>query len=228
MISVFLPTRRGSERVLNKNTRDFAGIKGGLLKNKLQQLIDCVNIAEVILSTNDPASCQVANEFNSEKIKVIDRPEHLALSTTSLVDLVNYAPTVCSYDNILWTHVTSPFVSSSDYSKIISQYFTELTNGFDSLMTVKPIRNFLWDSEKNDLVNRMNDEKWPRTQDLKVIYEIDSAVFLNSKKSYELHKDRVGIKPFLFELDGIKSFDVDWEEDFQLAEVLYKGIYERN
>ena len=30
-IAFFLPTRKGSERVKNKNTRPFAGIEGGLI-----------------------------------------------------------------------------------------------------------------------------------------------------------------------------------------------------
>ena len=40
-ISFFLPTRKGSERVKNKNTRPFAGIKGGLVENKIKQLLSC-------------------------------------------------------------------------------------------------------------------------------------------------------------------------------------------
>jgi len=38
-ISFFLPTRKGSERVKNKNTRPFANIEGGLVENKIRQLL---------------------------------------------------------------------------------------------------------------------------------------------------------------------------------------------
>ena len=38
-IAFFLPTRKGSERVRNKNTRPFAGIEGGLIENKIRQLV---------------------------------------------------------------------------------------------------------------------------------------------------------------------------------------------
>ena len=38
-IAFFLPTRKGSERVKNKNTRPFAGIQGGLMENKIRQLV---------------------------------------------------------------------------------------------------------------------------------------------------------------------------------------------
>jgi CMP-N-acetylneuraminic acid synthetase len=39
-IAFFLPTRKGSERVKNKNTRPFADIEGGLVENKIKQKIE--------------------------------------------------------------------------------------------------------------------------------------------------------------------------------------------
>jgi CMP-N-acetylneuraminic acid synthetase len=225
MISVFLPTRKGSERVINKNTREFAGINGGLLKIKLVELLNCKNVDEIILSTNDESSIKVAEILANPRIKIVLRPNHLALSETSLIDLVNYVPSVCSNENILWTHVTSPFIGSHDYDEIIEKYFNALLNGYDSLMTVKSLRNFIWDESKNDIINRVNNEKWPRTQDLKVLHEIDSGVFINSKENYKSNFDRIGKKPYLFESKGLGSFDVDWEEDFKTAEILYKALY---
>jgi N-acylneuraminate cytidylyltransferase len=134
--------------------------------------------------------------------------------------LVKYVPTIVSQEHILWTHVTSPFINGNDYDEIIEKYFTSLEK-YDSLMTVKKIQNFLWDPESNGLINRINNEKWPRTQDLKPYYEIDSAVFISNVANYKLLNDRIGEKPFLFVQEGLKSFDVDWEDDFKLAEILY-------
>lgn len=228
MISVFLPTRKGSERVINKNTRDFAGIEGGLLKLKLSQLLESHLISEIILSTDDLSSIKVAESFKSIKIKISERPVDLALSSTSLISLVQYVPTICNSEHILWTHVTSPFVLAYDYDAICGKYLEQIKVGNDSLMTVKPIRNFIWDKDENDLINRNNKEKWPRTQDLRVYYEIDSAVFLSSRANYLKFGDRIGKYPYLYEMDGIKGFDVDWEEDFKLAEILYKGLYASN
>lgn len=225
MVSVFLPTRKGSERVLNKNTRDFAGVKGGLLQCKLSQLLNIDNVDEVVLSTNDEACIQVANSFaDNPKLKVVVRPENLALSSTSLIDLVDYVPSVCKYENILWTHVTSPFVGANDYKLIVETYFEKLNLGYDSLMTIKPIRNFIWDKEINDIINRVTKEKWPRTQDLKVFFEVDSAAFMSSKTLYKKFRDRIGSNPYLFEMENIKSLDIDWEEDFKIAEFIFKGL----
>ena len=50
-ISFFLPTRKGSERVINKNTRPFAGIEGGLVENKIKQILATKRIDEIIFSS---------------------------------------------------------------------------------------------------------------------------------------------------------------------------------
>lgn len=226
-VSVFLPTRKGSERVKNKNTRQFANFKGGLLELKLKQLIKVLSVNEIILSTNDEHSLEVAQEIlkESDKLKIIHRPNNLALSTTSLIDLVKYVSEVCTSEHLLWTHVTSPFVTHLDYEKAIFKYFEELENGYDSLMSVKSFKGFLWDEKDNDIINRQNKEKWPRTQDLKPLYEIDSGIFIASKRIYKENIDRIGEKPFLFKQDEIKSFDIDWDMDFKIAEAIYeKGL----
>lgn len=224
-ISVFLPTRAGSERVHNKNTRTFAGIEGGLLFIKLGQLLEVSNINEVVLSTNDEESIKVAEKYaNHPKLKIIKRPDELAQSSTNLSELVNYVPTVCSYDHILWTHVTSPLVNESDYEKAIENYFDHLKLSHDSLMSVKEIQNYIWSEKENKVTNKNNDDtkKWPRTQDLKSVFEVNSAIFITHKNIYKNEKDRIGNKPFLLKHNTIQSIDVDWEEDFKLAEIIYE------
>jgi CMP-N-acetylneuraminic acid synthetase len=226
MISVFLPTRRGSERCVNKNTRDFANISGGLLKLKLTQLIESKSVSEIVLSTNDSISADIGRSFGSKKIKIVERPDELALSSTSLMDLIDYVPSICAFDHILWTHVTSPFVLASDYDLIVHKYFEAIKSGFDSLMSVRPLRNFIWDGDVQDIVNRLNCEQWPRTQDLKVLFEVNSAVFVNSKIGYSVNRNRIGKLPYLFEMSDLKGFDIDWEEDFLIAEKFFKAVYE--
>ena len=223
-ISVFLPVRKGSQRVINKNTRKFANFDGGLLELKLNQLIKVTSINEIILSTNDEASLKTGKVFSkiSSKIKIIERPDNLASSSTNLTDLVKYVPTVCSFNHILWTHVTSPFVEAIDYDYAIGLYFRALNHGHDSLMSVVKFNNYLWSKKKNDLINRVSDQRWPQTQDLEDLYEINSAIFLASRKIYCDNFDRIGTKPELYIQDRIKSFDIDWEDDFALAELIYK------
>ncbi len=223
-ISVFLPCRAGSERVPHKNTRTFAGIEGGLLKIKLQQLIACNAIDTIVLSTNDEEVIQLAKTLSSDKIKIDRRPEHLATSSTSTDDLVKYVPTIISEGAVLWTHVTSPFIDGRIYEEAIDAYKKALTKGEnDSLMSVTALRTFIWNKEGAINYDR-NKEKWPRTQTIEPLYEINSGIFLADIDIYKNLQDRIGQKPFLFENNDIDSFDIDWEEDFFIAEAIYNKL----
>lgn len=221
-ISVFLPCRAGSERVPKKNTRTFAGVEGGLLKIKLSQLVSCREVDAVVLSTNDQEVIDIAEAMSDNKIIIDRRPEHLATSKTSTDDLVRYVPEVIADGVVLWTHVTSPFIDGSVYDKAIVQYKDLLAKGtHDSLMSVTPLRTFIWDKSGPINYDR-NKEKWPRTQTIDPVFEINSGIFIAGIDVYRNLQDRIGEKPYLFETDDIESFDIDWEEDFYIAEAIYQ------
>lgn len=220
-MTIFLPCRLGSERIPQKNTKDFAGIKGGLLKVKLNTLLKVPAIDSIVVSTNDTEVINIAKSFKNERIVIDIRPEPLATSSASTDDIINYVPTVIEDEHILWTHVTSPFISVSTFEKAIEQYFN--ADEYDSLMTVNKIQTFLWDKERPINYNR-SVEKWPRTQTLPELFEINSGFFINSRENYLKYEDRIGIKPNLYVTEGFESIDVDWPEDFKLAEMIYKHM----
>jgi len=218
-IIVFLPCRKGSERVKHKNIKDFTDIEGGLIYIKLSQLVAVDEISTIIVSTNDEEVKRVARSFNNRKIVIDDRSEELASSSTSTDDLISYIPSIIDRGTVLWTHVTSPFINATKYRDIIHSYHKALDEGYDSLMTVTHIYGFLWNKSKPINYNRKI-EKWPRTQTIEPVNEVNSGVFLSSIENYRKFSDRIGINPYLKPLDKITSFDIDWEEDFLLAECI--------
>ncbi len=219
-VHVFLPCRKGSERIPNKNTKDFAGVKGGLLKIKLDQLINITHLDSIVVSSNDDFVLDFASTYKDSRIRIDERPEHLGASSTSTDDLIRYVPSIITTGHVLWTHVTSPFLDESGYSAIIKQYNQALTEGYDSLMTVKELRGFIWNKDKPISYDR-NIEKWPRTQTIEPLYEIDSSVFLNSVENYKKLNDRIGLKPSMYIQDAESSIDIDWPEDFTFAESMW-------
>lgn len=223
-IAFFLPTRKGSERVKSKNTRPFAGIEGGLVENKIKQLLATKHINEILFSSNDEMCIAIAEKYASDsRLRIIPRPNELCLSTTNLQDLICYVPTITNADHILWGHVTTPLVEAKVYDTAIEQYLSKITKGYDSLVSVKELKNFLLNQE-GKLVNNTTDIPWPRTQDLEPLYEINHAIFLAKRSVYTEQKNRIGQKPLLYIMDEIHSKDIDWEEDFKIAEIMYKTL----
>ena len=223
-IAFFLPTRKGSERVKNKNTRPFADIEGGLVENKIKQLLSTKHIDEILFSSNDEMCIAIAEKYTSDsRLRIIPRPNELCLSTTNLQDLICYVPTITNADHILWGHVTTPLVEAKVYDTAIEQYLSKIIKGYDSLVSVKELKNFLLNQE-GKLVNNTTNIPWPRTQDLEPLYEINHAIFLAKRSVYTEQKNRIGQKTLLYIKDEIHSKDIDWEEDFKIAEIMYKTL----
>ena len=220
IIDVFLPCRSSSQRVKNKNIKKFSNKKFGLFELKILQLILVKNIRNIIVSTNDKKIIRYIKLKNFKKVILDVRPDNLCTSMTSTDNLIKYVPKVVFSDHILWTHVTSPFFNENDYLKAIILYKKNLKK-YDSLMGVTKIQDFIYNSKKPINYNKLK-EKWPRTQTLKKWFVVNNTVFISSRKNYLRFRDRIGIKPKLMEIEKIKSFDVDWPEDFKIAEKIYE------
>ena len=223
-VSFFLPTRKGSERVKNKNTKPFAGIEGGLVENKVKQLLATKFVDEIIFSSNDEICMEIAAKYKDSRLKIIERPTELCLSTTNLQDLICYVPTITDAEHILWGHVTTPLCGADQYDAGIKLYFDKLKKGYDSLVGVTELKNFLLNKE-GKLINNNTDIPWPRTQDLEPLFPINHTMFLSKREVYSELKNRIGKKPMLFVMDELHSFDIDWPNDFVIAEIMYKNLY---
>ncbi|WP_328190374.1 acylneuraminate cytidylyltransferase family protein [Marinobacter sp. OP 3.4] len=218
-ITCFLPCRKGSERVPKKNIRPIAGYQYGLLEIKLNQLLSSRRIDHIILSTNDPDVIAYARSVDSPRLEIRTRADELASSSTSTDQLIEYAGTQVEEGDLLWTHVTSPFLTARHYDDMIETYLAKREEGYDSLMSVNELRGFLW-NDTGPINYDRNVEKWPRTQTLEPLYEINSAVFLAPLEVYRTRNDRIGAEPYKYVLDKIQGFDIDWEDDFLMAEAM--------
>ena len=87
-------------------------------------------------------------------------------------------------------------------------------------MSVTKIQKFLWN--KTEPINYDKSiEKWPRTQTIEPIYEVNSGAFIADINIYKSLNDRIGNKPYLYTLSDKEAFDIDWADDFDIAEVLW-------
>ena len=223
-VTCFLPCRAGSERVLRKNIKPFAHYEYGLIQVKLGQLLSSEMVDEVVLTTNDADILTYAEALKEPRLRVHRRVEELSSSKTSTDQLVAHALELIPNGHILWTHVTSPFITDKHYDEVIRNYLEQLRGEYDSLMTTTLIHGFLWQDEQPLNYDR-NIEKWPRTQTLKAVDEVNSGVFLAPAEVYRNLDDRIGVKPYLYTLDKFTCFDIDWPEDFVIAECLVeKGL----
>jgi len=228
-ISIFLPVRAGSKRVLNKNTRPFHPNGQNLFEYKLSQIEKIKDeVSEIVISTNDQEIInQIPERLKSSNIRLVIRSDELCSATTKVQDLINHAADVTTGDVIFWLHVTSPFLDEKDYRAAIKQYENVVNNQTaDSLISVNKIQQFIWNEKEKRVINvDRNVNPWPNTQDLEPLYEINHAFYINSRKNYNELNDRIGKSPALYVCEGLKKIDIDWHDDFIIAQQLI-SLYE--
>jgi CMP-N-acetylneuraminic acid synthetase len=224
-IVALIPARAGSERVNLKNIRPFAGFNGGLLELKLRQLALVDDLNEIIISSNDPVVLDFASCFSHEvdsRVTAIERPDELGRSSTPMSAFISYAATLRDSGVMLMTHVTHPLVTSTVFTDLIAAWRVAETMGHDSLVTVTKLHKFIW--SKNGPFNYDSSvEKWPRSQDIMPLFEINhAAYFIQFVRMRELN-DRIGKAPRFHELPEALSMDIDWEDQFNLMEDIILG-----
>ena len=214
-LTALVPCRKGSTRLgFDKQLSNFAGTT--LLDIKVDQLIKSKHIDSIILSTDD---YNIFDRYKNKKVEVYERDPKL-LKINDADSIVDVCLQHIEKGDVLITFCTTPFFYNYDLA--IEKYYEE---DCDSLLTAKKVGSFLID-EKNKIVNcDRKKEKWPRTQDLPKWYELDSCIepIMSIELMKSLH-DRIGHKPYLYATDSIESIDIDYKEEWDLAERLWKAL----
>lgn len=215
----FIPCRKGSERVKKKNTRPFASFENGLLELKLLQMAKVSGMEKIIVSSNDDEVLEIVQKMKKfdSRLQPMERPEEYGNSATSMESFIHYIAELEQEGSIFWTHVTHPFLSSSYFSEIIKKYREVREAGYDSLVTVTQIHKFIW-SHDGPYNYDNTTEKWPRSQDLIPLFEINHGVYMMPFSKMRDVGDRIGTKPFLYDLPESAALDIDWEEQFYILE----------
>ena len=122
-------------------------------------------------------------------------------------------------DYFLQTHCTNPLITSETIDAAVQLYFDNKAQ-YDSLFSVTCRQSRFYNASFNPINHNPNELL--RTQDLPPIYEENSTMYIFSRESFfENNAQRIGAKPYLFQMNSIEATDIDNEDDFLLAESIY-------
>ena len=216
-ITALLPMKAHSERVPNKNIKNFCG--NPLYHAVLSTLLKSEYIDKVIINTDSDIIKKDAPK-NFERVVIIDRLKEIQGDFVSMNDIIAYDLKQTGGEHFLQTHSTNPLLTVETLELAIREYFNALQE-HDSLFSVTRIQSRLYWKSGEPLNH--NPQELLRTQDLPPLYEENSNFYLFSKASFAASGNgRIGLKPGMFEMDKLEAVDIDEEEDWQLAEILFK------
>jgi CMP-N-acetylneuraminic acid synthetase len=215
-LTALLPMKENSDRLPNKNIKLFAG------KPLYHCIIKCLmkseHIEKIVINTDSNHIAKDAQR-HFESIQIISRPEEIQGDFVSMNEIIAYDLDRIDGEHFLQTHSTNPLLRLTTIDKAVEVYFNNL-NKFDSVFSVTRMHTRLYSADGKP-VNH-NPQQLLRTQDLPPVFEENSNFYIFSKTSFfNAGKNRIGLKPQLFEINKLEAIDINDQEDFELAEVLY-------
>ncbi|MFZ5947127.1 MAG: cytidylyltransferase domain-containing protein [Stygiobacter sp.] len=220
-IIALLPMKGHSERVPNKNLRSFSGVP--LFHIILRKLIEVEVINEVIINTDSEEIARSAKSING-KVKIIERPKALQGDFVPMNEIINYDLANTDGDIYLQTHSTNPLLKKETIQNALNQYICN-KDKYDSMFSVSKHQSRFYDA-KLKAVNH-NPQELLRTQDLPPLYEENSCFYIFTKESFAINENkRIGKNPNIYQMSKLESVDIDENEDFILAELIYKNFSE--
>lgn len=205
-IVAFVPIRLNSKRVVGKNLKLLGGVP--LMCYILETLAKVKQIDEVYLYCSN----ENVKEYLPDGVKFLKRPEFLDRDETLGKEIYEEFTNTVDADVYILAHTTSPFIKQDTIENALDKI---LNGGYDSAFSAEKIQTFAWYDGKP-----LNYElkEIPRTQTIEPVYIETSAFFMFKRDVWRVHKQRIGFKPYMAIVDKIEGVDIDWPEDFDMAE----------
>lgn len=213
-IVALVPMRHHSERVPGKNYRLLAGKP--LFHHILDTLLQCPEITRIAVDTDSPVIIEGLSQHYPQVV-VIERPEHLRADTVAMNEVLLHDTAQLPADLYLQTHSTNPLLRPQTISAAIRTLVDQYP-AYDSLFSVTRMQSRLWDALSRP-VNH-NPAILLRTQDLPPIYEENSCIYLFNRHTLVQRRNRLGDRPYLFEIPAAEAWDIDEELDFQITDLI--------
>jgi CMP-N-acetylneuraminic acid synthetase len=224
-LTALLPMKGNSERVPNKNMRDFYGRP--LYHAVMESLRGSVYILKIVINTDSEKIKEDAVKNFENRIVIHDRPEAIRGDFVSMNEIIANDLERLEGEHFLQTHSTNPLLKTATIDRSIERYFKVLDEGYDSLFSVTRLQSRLYN--KNGAPINHNPEELLRTQDLRPVYEENSCIYIFNRRGFTGNgKRRAGRKPLMFEIPREEAVDIDEEIDFRVAEFLYKALKKRD
>lgn len=210
---VMIPIKLKNERVPGKNIKKFSD--GTPLMTLIQRAcIEAKTVDEVYVYCSNPQ----VKEFLEPGVKYLRRPEFLDTNEANCNDIIREFMKAVDADIYIASHATGPFTTSTSIDACVEAV---KAGEYDSAFLAKRMQEFLW---QNGTAMNFDIQNFPRTQDLTPVYSEAPGAYVFTKETFEKYNRRVGVHPYIYEVSEVEWRDIDYPEDFEIADAIYMSI----
>ncbi len=212
-VAAYVPIKLNNSRTPGKNTKPFSD-GTPLCHFIFQALKKAAGIDDIYCFCSDDS----IQKFLPEGVKFLKRSPSLDTADTQCHDLINAFISEIDADYYVLCHATSPFIKSSTIEKCLR---AAMSDDYDSAFSGERVCDFLW---KDGNALNFDPSFAVRTQELPLIYKETVGCYVFTKEVFQKRNGKVGFYPFICEVSGYESIDIDYPEDFEMADAVYMHI----
>jgi regulator of RNase E activity RraA/CMP-N-acetylneuraminic acid synthetase len=215
-VAAFVPAKGTSDRIENKNIKLLDGKP--LFLHTVDKLLACSFIDEVVL---DSESDDVIGLAGDRPCRILRRDPELASNKTDGNKLFLNQVRNTDAQIVIQVLGTSPFIEPATLQRGIDV----LTNQpeYDSVVLVRRDKLYLWEDgqPRYDRLNIPNSSTLPET-----VIETMGLYMMRREDALRIGR-RIGDRPYFLDASPLEAVDVNWQQDFELAELIAAGRREK-
>lgn len=214
-VVAFLPAKGSSERIESKNVKLLDGKP--LFLHTLEKLVECDFIDEVYLDSEADSVLELAPYLNYKRLK---RDPALANNKTDGHQMFYNEVKQVEADIYIQILGTSPFIKKETIKKGVE--ILKKHEEYDSVVLVKREKQYTW----NEKGPNYDKNHIPNSKDLPDSLIETMGLYIVRSDYAKKMKKRIGDKPYLLDAEAIEAVDVNYPDDFYLAEMVARGKHQ--
>ncbi|WP_186171461.1 cytidylyltransferase domain-containing protein [Vibrio chagasii] len=216
-VVAFLPAKGSSSRIESKNMKLLDGKP--LFLHTLEKLVESKLFDDVYLDTESQDVIESASEVDC---KILKRDPQLASNKTDGNQMFMNEVNHVDADVYVQILCTSPFIDMNTVKKGLE--VLKENNTYDSAILMRKERLYTWGEKRPNY----NIESIPNSNDLDDTIIETMGLYIVRKDTALKTCRRVGDTPYFLEASPLEAIDVNWPEDFELAELIAAGTREKS
>jgi len=220
-----IPARGGSKGIPNKNIR-LLGDKP-LIAHTIESALHSRIFSHVVVTTDSKKIAKIAKEFGAE-IPFM-RPKELATETANTVDVLLHAIKELydrdyEFDIVVMRDCTCPFIDKNDIQGALDLFISSDCDAVYAAIRAHPNPYFGMGELNPDgylITPKKAKKEIIRRQDAPIVYDLDGMIIFAAAKFLK-NKILFTNKTIPFEISKKHGHMIDFDFDFEVAELLYK------
>lgn len=208
----FIPIKLNNQRLPGKNTMLLNGRPMCDYIFETISNIDIIN--EKYVYCSDEAIKPYILPYEKKGLRFLRRDSYLDGFEIKGLEIIERFVNDIDADIYILTHVTQPFTKSESIKNALEKV---ISGEYDSAFSAIVLQDYMWMNGKPFNYNMKN---IVRTQDLTPIYMETGAFFIFKKEVFTNLRQRIGNKPYIYEINQFEAVDVDTAEDFEFAKAV--------